>query len=90
MITSTLFTALAELEAACDDTLRFRPARSGYVRTRDLSGDATTRSATTMRQLVECGAAEGKKDGISRQGQWIWRITAGGRSALDLWRAQQQ
>ncbi len=88
-IPSPLLSALNELKAACDECLRFRPSREGWMKTRELSGDQVTRSAATMKRLVEAGLVDGRKYPGAKQTQWTWRINLAGRATLAEWRRMQ-
>ena len=71
---------LVELEAACDESIRY--GGSGWVKTSRICGTKDERSAKNMCALVDLGFAEGEKQGVTPQGQWMFRITQLGRQVL--------
>ncbi len=67
---------LVELQAVHDDGAL-------WVRPQWISGTKRERSAANFRSLMALGLVEGRKgDAYNPQGQWRWRITPAGLSAL--------
>jgi hypothetical protein len=84
MISETQERGLIELQAACDESIRYGGV--GWVKTSRLSGTEDDRSAKNIRSLVDLRLAEGRKAGVLPQGQWLFRITERGRDVI----AQQE
>jgi hypothetical protein len=80
MTNETQERGLIELEAACNESIRY--GGSGWVKTSRLSGCHEERSAANMRSLVSLEFAEGRKAGVMPQGQWLFRITPLGRQVI--------